>query len=533
MPGFTRRSKPLRAGVELSTVGGVSLSAPANGDLLYYDAVSGDFINGKTLPGSYVITGALTTGALTAASAVVSSTLNVTGLATLAGGIAVTGTTTLGALTAPSAVLSGNLTVGVDASITGVLTAATATIGGGGVSTTGALSVTGTTTLGVLVAGATTLSSTLDVAGHATIASGLQVTGAMDVLGTLNVTSTFTAPALSTGGSITGASLGISTSATVGTSLAVGTTLTAGTSVGVGSTAAQNQLLDGTQLIWYNVATELGRAAFNTSSLFTLSVGSPNETAITAAFNGAVSIYYDNVLTLATTATGVSVTSTVTSLANFAAAASVQIGPTSGINLAVTTSLLQARNNGAKSQLTLNQLGGVVQVGQVATTAADDTVLGGVTVTHWGTLNNAPSTGGTQAAMFRWANTGGAIAATAGFETGTILYIRNKVKSGNVVLSALNASSVDEQGFAYVPGGAGFLYYAGAITFETISGGTKTTGKHQITGNLEHSGSNVGFYGTAAAAKPTVTGSRGGNAALASLLTALAGLGLLTDSSTV
>lgn len=38
------------------------------------------------------------------------------------------------------------------------------------------------------------------------------------------------------------------------------------------------------------------------------------------------------------------------------------------------------------------------------------------------------------------------------------------------------------------------------------------------------------FNGTPAV-KPTVSGSRGGNAALASLLTALAGLGLLTDSS--
>jgi hypothetical protein len=42
---------------------------------------------------------------------------------------------------------------------------------------------------------------------------------------------------------------------------------------------------------------------------------------------------------------------------------------------------------------------------------------------------------------------------------------------------------------------------------------------------------NVGFNGTAAIAKPTVTGSRGGNAALASLLTALANYGLITDSS--
>lgn len=45
------------------------------------------------------------------------------------------------------------------------------------------------------------------------------------------------------------------------------------------------------------------------------------------------------------------------------------------------------------------------------------------------------------------------------------------------------------------------------------------------------SGGTLGFYGHAPAAKPTVSGSRGSNAALASLLTALAGLGLLVDSS--
>lgn len=42
----------------------------------------------------------------------------------------------------------------------------------------------------------------------------------------------------------------------------------------------------------------------------------------------------------------------------------------------------------------------------------------------------------------------------------------------------------------------------------------------------------IGFYGAAPAAKPTVTGAKGGNAALASLLTALATLGILTDSTT-
>ena len=42
----------------------------------------------------------------------------------------------------------------------------------------------------------------------------------------------------------------------------------------------------------------------------------------------------------------------------------------------------------------------------------------------------------------------------------------------------------------------------------------------------------VGFNGTAAVAKPTVSGAKGSNAALASLLTALAAYGLITDTTT-
>jgi hypothetical protein len=42
----------------------------------------------------------------------------------------------------------------------------------------------------------------------------------------------------------------------------------------------------------------------------------------------------------------------------------------------------------------------------------------------------------------------------------------------------------------------------------------------------------VGFNNTAPIAKPTVTGSKGGNAALASLITALANYGLIVDSTT-
>jgi hypothetical protein len=54
----------------------------------------------------------------------------------------------------------------------------------------------------------------------------------------------------------------------------------------------------------------------------------------------------------------------------------------------------------------------------------------------------------------------------------------------------------------------------------------------QIVGDLDHDGTKVGFYGTAPVTKPTITGSRGGNAGLASLLTQLASLGLIVDGTT-
>jgi hypothetical protein len=57
--------------------------------------------------------------------------------------------------------------------------------------------------------------------------------------------------------------------------------------------------------------------------------------------------------------------------------------------------------------------------------------------------------------------------------------------------------------------------------FQTAGGA-----KIQLTGDL-------GFFGTAPAAQQTVTGSRGGNVALASLLTALATYGLIIDNTTV
>ncbi len=67
------------------------------------------------------------------------------------------------------------------------------------------------------------------------------------------------------------------------------------------------------------------------------------------------------------------------------------------------------------------------------------------------------------------------------------------------------------------------------------------TGQLLLTGGLTRmdaaelelgtSSTEIGFFGGAKTGRPTITGSRGGNAALASLLTALANMGLITDST--
>jgi hypothetical protein len=84
--------------------------------------------------------------------------------------------------------------------------------------------------------------------------------------------------------------------------------------------------------------------------------------------------------------------------------------------------------------------------------------------------------------------------------------------TGSVKVSSSTASSSTTTGALVVTGGVG------------IGGATNLGGPVTIS-------STCGFNGTAPIAKPTVTGSRGGNAALASLLTALANYGLITDSS--
>lgn len=76
------------------------------------------------------------------------------------------------------------------------------------------------------------------------------------------------------------------------------------------------------------------------------------------------------------------------------------------------------------------------------------------------------------------------------------------------------------------------LKSSGSLLIGTTTDGMTAGGSLAIAQDFGHRGTKAGFYNTSPVAKQTVTGSRAGNAALASLLTALAATGLITDSTT-
>jgi hypothetical protein len=99
------------------------------------------------------------------------------------------------------------------------------------------------------------------------------------------------------------------------------------------------------------------------------------------------------------------------------------------------------------------------------------------------------------------------------------------VSSGIFIATASVPISVGStSGNVSVYSGSGYLHLSGnSVELYGDSGG--------IAIGFDAS-DDIGFFGATPIAQPTVTGSRGGNAALASLLTALADLGLIVDSST-
>lgn len=104
----------------------------------------------------------------------------------------------------------------------------------------------------------------------------------------------------------------------------------------------------------------------------------------------------------------------------------------------------------------------------------------------------------------------------------------NNVGSQPIQLLFRNGSGTPTQGFSAQVDSSGNALLIGGTGATLFALRTPTSTSH----NIQILGDQIGFYGATPFSKQTITGAKGGNTALASLLTALVNLGLITDSTT-
>lgn len=112
--------------------------------------------------------------------------------------------------------------------------------------------------------------------------------------------------------------------------------------------------------------------------------------------------------------------------------------------------------------------------------------------------------------------------------------------AGNVYMRGGYSSGANRAGHVYITGGeaqastgnGGEVIIGGGPSAGGVDGGVKIVKSDTTSLNLQSNDTGLGFFAATPVAKPTVSGSRGGNPALQSLLTAMASLGLITDSTT-
>ena len=192
MPGFTRRSKPLKGTVALTDLDNFAIANPSDSDLIVYDSGTGNWINSKALTGDYTIAGSLTVNSIVLSAGIslgtdISATgnLDIGGNAEIDGTLLVGGTTTLAGVNA-----TGNATIGGTLGVTGTLTGSAFSFSGSGTVDTN-LTVTGTLTAG-------TLSLTdLDLTGNFSVAGTSDFTDAVSMQADLTVNANITGAAVS------------------------------------------------------------------------------------------------------------------------------------------------------------------------------------------------------------------------------------------------------------------------------------------------------------------------------------------------
>ena len=135
--------------------------------------------------------------------------------------------------------------------------------------------------------------------------------------------------------------------------------------------------------------------------------------------------------------------------------------------------------------------------------------------------------------LFGWGTSQGALRGY--IDSDSSLVVQSAAASQNLVKFAPESSGAVQSFYHWQSGSlyrASAIYTSGTSLIIGQATANAAVGSESLTAAIEvKDGSKLGFFAATPAAKPSVSGSRGGNAALASLITALATLGLVTDSS--
>ena len=285
MSGFNRRHKPIKAGTPLNQIDGVVIVNPTDGDLLVFDETAGEWENTHALVGDYTLAGSLTlTDLVISDDLTVTDDLSVGGDAFVTGDLAVTDDFSADAASLNSLNVAGAAVLASTLSIAG-------TLSGAGFSFSGSGTITGDLTVD-------------DITVDVLTATSLSIAGA--TFGNLHVTgpSFFDDDAAFGGNVSVVGNIGVQNLSAAG-DLLVGDTALVGTSLQVGpGFGSPSTVLDIDSLDWFNAGALIGRSSMTTASVWTLALGATPETALDATVNGAVRLYYDNAVKLATTSGG-------------------------------------------------------------------------------------------------------------------------------------------------------------------------------------------------------------------------------------
>lgn len=335
----------------------------------------------------------------------------------------------------------------------------------------------------------------------------------------LNATSGSTGVGIASGGTLTTKFNVTGTSLTAGVGLFTWTPVASTTSAIGAVTANSNGTFDTT-------AGVLGNTAMVASNSATRSAGANNLTnkALVATASGAqVNIALetqagDNYLNTTSGSTGIGYAS--------AAALAAKLSATSSGLTFSATSTSGTTNTSSITWTSVASTSSGLSALVTTTNGTFDTTAGALQSRAVTLLNSSTkSAGGNTLTKYALVatNTGAADTSIAGYfdAQGGTANVAIQTSAGSNYLNTASGSS----GFGYALGAA-------LPAKLSVTGGITLTTDLTIGGALAHQGTTVGFYNTAPVVRPTPAGSRGGNAALASLLTALAGQGLIIDGTT-